>query len=203
MNTSTTKINVSPDTANLSAEPLNLAVSDDGLVLAQSINREQQALMETATAEQATYQEMLGLYIQSKQDQVGSIEDHLESLIVQQQSRLQQSQVNKPGLLALPNTKQEWAKQQTQQQARLLTLHNRLESVRELKESMGLHSPKIEELAERKLRKHDPALAEEWDTVLESHRKHQALLRKQEQDKKRVETIGSALSLRQTKFSSR
>jgi len=115
MNTSTTKINVYPDTSNLSAEPLNLAVSDDGFVLAQSVNREQQALMETATAEQATYQEMLELYIQSKQDQVGSIEDHLESLIVQQQSRLQQSQVNKPGLLALPNTKQEWAKQQTQQ----------------------------------------------------------------------------------------
>jgi len=203
MNTSTTKIIASPDTANLSAEPLNLAVSDDWLILAQSVNREQQALMETATAEQATYQEMLELYIQSKQDQVGSIEDHLESLIVQQQSRLQQSQVNKPGLLSLPNTKQEWAKQQTQHQARLLTLHNRLESVRELKESMGLHSPKIEELAERKLRKHDPALAEEWDTALESHRKHQALLRKQEQDKKRVETIGSALSLRQTKFSSR
>ena len=203
MNTSTTKIIASPDTANLSAEPLNLAVSDDGLILAQSVNREQQALMATATAEQATYQEMLELYIQSKQDQVGTIEDNLETLIVQQQSRLQQSQVNKPGLLALPNTKQEWAKQQTQQQARLLTLHNRLESVRELKESMGLHSPKIEELAERKLRKHDPALAEEWDTALESHRKHQALLRKQEQDKKRVETIGSALSLRQTKFSSR
>jgi len=146
---------------------------------------------------------MLELYIQSKQDQVGTIEDNLETLIVQQQSRLQQSQVNKPGLLSLPNTKQEWAKQQIQQQARLLTLHNRLESVRELKESMGLHSPKIVELAERKLRKYDPALAEEWDTALESHRKHQALLRKQEQDKKRVETIGSALSLRQTKFSSR
>ena len=82
-------------------------------------------------------------------------------------------------------------------------MHTRLESVRELKESLGLHSPKIEELAERKLHQLEPALAEEWDTALESHRKHQALLRKQEQDKKRVETIGSALSLRQTKFSSR
>jgi hypothetical protein len=195
MDTATTKIRVSPHAATISAEPLNLAVSDDLLVKAQGIDREQQALMETATDERATYPEMLELYIQSKQDQVGTLEDQLESLIAQQQSQLQQSQANRPSLLALPKTKQAWATQQTQQQARLMTLQTRLESVRELKDGMGLHSPKLEELAEHKLRKHDPALVEGWDSALETQRSHQAMLRKQAQDKNRVKKVGNGLSL--------
>jgi hypothetical protein len=61
MDTATTKIQDSPHAATISAEPLNLAVSDDLLVKAQRFDREQQALMETATDERATYPEMLEL----------------------------------------------------------------------------------------------------------------------------------------------
>ncbi len=142
---------------------------------------------------------MLEIYLQTKHDQVESIEDKLGSLIVKQQALLQQSEAKKPGLLSMPNTKHQWAARQSRQQARLQVLHNRLDSVRELKEGMGVHSPKLEELAERKLRKHDPTLAQEWDSSLEAHRKHLALRRKQDQEKKRFESVGVGLSLRLAK----
>ena len=95
--------------------------------------------------------------------------------------------------------KQQWAVRQSRQQARLHVLHNHLDFVRELKEGMGVHSPKLEELAERKLRRHDPTLAQEWDSSLEAHRKHQALRKKQGQEKKRFDSVGAGLSLRLAK----
>lgn len=199
MNTSTMKISVAPLSRVNNAENQGIAVADDLLNAAQDAGREQQALMETANAEQASYQEMLEIYLQTKHDQVESIEVKLGSLIVQQQALLQQSEAKKPGLLSMPNTKHQWAARQSRQQARLQVLHNRLDIVRELKEGMGVHSPKLEELAERKLRKHDPTLAQEWDSSLEAHRKHQALRRKQDQEKKRFESVGVGLSLRLSK----
>ena len=195
MNTSTMKISVAPLSRVNNAENLDTAVADDLLNAAQDAGREQHALMETAIAEQVSYQEMLEIYLQTKHGQVESIEDKLETLIVQQQALLQQSEAKKPGLLSMPNTKQEWAVRQSREQARLHVLHNRLDIVRELKEGMGVHSPKLEELAERKLRRHDPTLAQEWDSSLEAHRKHQALQRKQGQEKKRFESVGVGLSL--------
>ena len=195
MNTSTMKISVAPLSRVNNPENQYMAVADDLLNAAQDAGREQQTLMETAIAEQVSYQEMLAIYLQTKHGQVESIEDKLETLIVQQQALFQQSEAKKPGLLSLPNTKQQWAVRQSRQQARLHVLHNRLDFVRELKEGMGVHSPKLEELAERKLRRHDPTLAEEWDSSLEAHRKHQALLRKQGQEKKRFESVGVGLSL--------
>ena len=71
-----------------------------------------------------------------------------------------------------------------EQQARLQTLHARLEAVREIKEGMGLHSPKIEELATRKMRAENPELASDWDAMREAARRHELLMRKQEQERK-------------------
>lgn len=199
MNTSTMKISVPPfSKANLN-ETQKFDAADDLLNAAQGAGREQQALMETAAAAQASYQERLEIYLQTKHDQVESIEDKLENLIVYQQTQLQQTEAKRPGLLAMPNTKQQWVNRKSQQQARLQVLHNRLDSVRELKEGMGLHSPKLEELAERKLRKHDPFLAQEWDSSLEALRTHQAIQRKQDQERKRIESVGIGLSLSLTK----
>ncbi len=64
------------------------------------------------------------------------------------------------------------------------TLHARLEAVREIKEGMGLHSPKIEELATRKMRAENPELASDWDAMREAARRHELLVRKQEQERK-------------------
>ncbi len=160
------------------------AAAGDGLLAAaEATEAEQQAALEAAPLDQ-TYQEALALYVQGKHDQVEHIEDRLENLIDRQQARLQQTQANAPGRLALPGARRAWQNQQVQQQARLQTLHVRLEAVREIKEGMGLHSPKIEELATRKMRAENPELAADWDAMREAARRHQALMRREEQKRK-------------------
>ena len=155
----------------------------DLLEAAQAAEIEQQATLEAAPVEQS-YPETLALYVQAKHDQVEHIEDRLENLIDRQQARLQQTQASAPGRLSLPGSKRAWQNQQAQQQARLQTLHARLEAVREIKEGMGLHSPKIEELATRKMRAENPELASDWDAMREAARRHELLMRKQEQERK-------------------
>nr|BAE19715.1 TraN [Sphingomonas sp. A1] len=76
-----------------------------------------------------------------------------------------------------------------QQQARLQSLHVRLEAVREIKEGMGLHSPKVEELATRKMRAENPELASDWDAMREAARRHQALQRREEQERKQAQAL--------------
>lgn len=60
------------------------------------------------------------------------------------------------------------------------TLHVYLEAIREIKEGIGLHSPKIEELATRKMRAGNSELAAERDAMHWASRRHELLLRKQE-----------------------
>jgi hypothetical protein len=160
----------------------------DLLQAAQAAEAEQQAVLEAAPLEQS-YQETLSLYVQAKHDQVDHIEDRLENLIDRQQAKLQQTQTAAPGRLSLPGSKRAWQNQQAQQQARLQTLHARLEAVREIKEGMGLHSPKIEELATRKMRADNPDLAADWDAMREAARRHELLMRKQEQERKQAQTL--------------
>jgi DNA repair exonuclease SbcCD ATPase subunit len=150
-------------------------------VAAQDLERAQQALLESAAIEQA-YQQAQAAYVQAKHAQVERIEDRLESLIDRQQARLQQTQQSRPGLLAMPGAKRAWQSQQAQQQARLHTLQGRLEAVREIKEGMGLLSPKIEELATRKLRAEHPKLTADWDALQEASRRRQIALRQQAKD---------------------
>ena len=161
----------------------NTGVADTLMAAAEAAEAEQQAALEAAPLDQ-TYQEALALYVQGKHDQVERIEDRLENLIDRQQARLQQTQANSPGLLSRPGAKRSWQNQQMQQQDRLQTLHVRLEAVREIKEGMGLHSPKIEELATRKMRAENPELAADWDAMREAARRHQALMRREEQKRK-------------------
>lgn len=163
---------------------------------AESMEREQLALLAAAPIEQ-TYQESLALYVQAKHDQVERIEDRLEGMIDRQQAQLQQLQSRAPGIFSLPGTKRTWQDQQFQQQSRLQVLHNRLEIVREIKEEMGLHAPKIEELATRKMRAENPELAADWDAMREAARRHQALVKKQEQERKQSQerSRGQTLSL--------
>lgn len=158
-------------------------IGADMLTAAQAAEIEQRAVLEAAPVEQA-YTENLALYVQVKHDQVERIEDRLESLIDRQQARLQQTRASEPGRLSLPGTRQGWHNQQLQQQARLQALFARLEAVREIKEGMGLHSPKLEELATRKMRAEHPELASDWDAMREAARRHELLVRKQEQERK-------------------
>ena len=164
------------------------AAAEGLLAAAEATEAEQQAALEAAPLDQ-TYQEALALYVQAKHDQVERIEDRLENLIDRQQARLQQTQANQPGLLSRPGAKRAWQNQQMQQQARLQSLHVRLEAVREIKEGMGLHSPKVEELATRKMRAEKPELAADWDAMREAARRHQALQRREEQERKQAQAL--------------
>jgi hypothetical protein len=179
------------------SSPNSIFIPNEDLLFdeAQFAERDQQALIEASPVER-TYQEELVIYVQEKYNQVEHLENQLEILIERLESKLQQSQNNAPGFLSRPGTKNAWKEQQAQQQARLINLHNRLEMVREIKEGMGAHSPKIEEMATRKMRSEHPGLAADWDEMREAGRKH--LLRKSQKEKEQ-NNISYSLSLRLTR----
>ena len=155
------------------------------LELAQEAQAEQTALLE-ATPLESQYSASFAAFVEEKHDQVERIEDKLENMIELLVSRLQQTQARQPGLFALPGARAKWQQQVQQQQNTMQRLHGRLETVREIKEGMGVHNPRIDELAIRKLRTQEPKLASEWDDMREAQRLHQALQRKQEQEKKQA-----------------
>jgi hypothetical protein len=138
------------------------------------------------------YTTALATQVDAKHDQTERIEDRLENLIELQASRLQQVQVQQPGFLALPGTRQLWQQKLQQQQNTLQKLRGRLEAVREIKEAMGLHCPRIEELAAHKLRFKEPGMASDWVERQEALRRHQAMLRQQEQGQKKAHLIGES-----------
>jgi len=155
------------------------------LELAQEMQTEQTALLE-ATPLESQYSASFAALVEEKHDQAERIEDKLENLIDLQVSRLQQTQAKQPGLFALPGARARWQQQVQQQQNTMQRLHGRLETVREIKEAMGIHNPRIDELAIRKLRAQEPELASEWDDMQEAQRLHQAMQRKQEQEKRQA-----------------
>lgn len=155
------------------------------LELVQELQTEQTALLE-ATPLESQYSASFAVLVEEKHDQVERIEDKLENLVDLQVFRLQQTQARQPGLLALPGARSKWQQQVQQQQNTMQRLHGRLETVREIKEGMGVYSPRIDELAIRKLRAQEPELASKWDDMQEAQRLHQALQRKQEQEKKQA-----------------
>lgn len=165
---------------------IDAEVQADGLLdRAVEAQGEQTALLE-ATPLESQYSAAFAAQVEAKHDQAERIEDKLENLIEQQASRLQQAQARQPGMLALPGAWAKW-QQQMQQQSTMQRLHGRLEAVREIKKGMGVHGPRIEELATRKLRAQEPELASDWDDMQEAQRRCQALQRKQEQEKRQAQ----------------
>ena len=158
---------------------------------AQEAQTEQVALLDSPLESQ--YSAAFAAQIEAKHDQAERIEDRLETLIEQQASRLQQTQASQPGVLSLPSARAKWQSQVQRQQNAMQKLYGRLEIVREIKEGMGVHGSRIDELATRKLRAQEPNLASAYDDMREAQRQHQALLRKQERDQR--ERLGRGLSL--------
>jgi hypothetical protein len=178
-----------------------VAQADALLERAQEVQAEQTALLEASPLE-SQYSAAFAAQVEAKHDQAERIEDRLENLIEQQASRLQQTQASQPGLFSRPGARAKWQSQIQQQQSAMQRLHGRLEAVREIKDGMGAHGPRIEELAHRKVRAQEPGLAKDWEEMREAERLHQALLRKQEQEKKqalererRGENLGRGLRL--------
>ena len=158
---------------------------------ARAADSGQSSLIDSAPVE-SQYTAALAAQVDAKHDQTERVEDRLENLIELQSTRLQQVQVQQPGLLALPGTRQLWQQKLQQQQNTLQKLRGRLEAVREIKEGMSLHSPRIEELAAHKLRFKEPDMVVNWVNRQEAQRRHQALLRQQEQNQKKLLLIGES-----------
>ena len=160
--------------------------ADSLLEQAQALQAEQASLPD-ASFIATVYSAALTVQVEAKHDQAARLEDKLENLIEQQSSTLQQCRSQQPGLIALPGTRSRWQQQLTQQQSTLQRLQDRLETVREIKEGMGPHGPRMEELATRKLRRQEPALASEWDELQQAQRLNQAHQRKLNQEKEQRE----------------
>lgn len=143
---------------------------------AEAVEVGQQSLIESASIEQS-YQESLAVYVQAKHVQVERIEDRLESLIDKQQASLQRYKSNRPGVLSMPSVRRAWQADLAQRRGRIQCLNARLELVRDIKDGAGLHSPRIEELATRKMRANNPELAANWDAMRQSERLHQEVVR--------------------------
>ena len=178
-----------------------VAQADALLERAQEAQAEQTALLEASPLE-SQYSAAFAAQVEAKHDQAERIEDRLENLIEQQASRLQQTQAGQPGLFSRPGARAKWQSQVQQQQSAMQRLHGRLETVREIKDGMGAHGPRIEVLAHRKVHTQEPELVKDWEEMREAERLHQALLRKQEQEKKqalererRGENLGRGLRL--------
>ena len=175
--------------------------ADSLLERARENQADQDALAESAPYSVAShYNTALAVQLEAKQDQVGRIEDRLEALISAQTLRLHQTEDNKPGRLCLPSMKANWQQQVLRQQASLLRLHERLEEVREIRDGMGVHGPKLEELATRKLRAKEPELVADWYDMQVAQRAHQPLQRKKNQERRQQrdqwqESGGHSLSL--------
>lgn len=160
-------------------------IKDTGNLLGstQDLEREQQSLLDEGQIKDI-YQNTLDTYVQAKHEQVELIESRLKNIINQQQVKLQQLQRNSPGIFSLPKTRRIWQADKSQQQARLHTLQNRLSVVVEIKDGMGLHSPRIEELATRKMRTQNPELTTKMDAVNMTVRQHDIELSVSAKEKK-------------------
>lgn len=136
---------------------------------ALALANEQTALLEGSSL-QALYNQALGEYVERKAEQAEALEQRLQSLVERQQAQLQQSLSARPGWLATPTARAAWQQCTGRCQARLLELQARLERVQELHHGMGLYSPRIEELATRRLRAEQPELANQWSLHRQAER---------------------------------
>ena len=173
------------------------AQADSLVERANAEQAEQATLLDTPSIE-SQYATALAAQVESKHDQVERIEDRLENLIEQQSSRLQQARSQQPGLIALPSTKSKWQQQIQQQQSTMQRLQGRLEIVREIKDGMGVHGPRIEEVAARRLRHQERGLTSEWDEHQEELRRTVALQRKKEMEQRQSAANGKTLGTSQT-----
>lgn len=173
------------------AEQDNDAQAEALFEQAQDVQAEQVALFDTSLESQ--YSAAFAAQVEAKHDQAERIEDKIENLIELQASRLQLVQSRQPNIFALPGARAKWQQQMQQQKNTMQHLQGRLESVREIKEGMGIHGSRIEELATRKLRAQEPELASDWSAMREAQRQFQVLQRKQEKEQR--DTLGRGMGL--------
>lgn len=134
-----------------------------------SLAQQQSALLSGASTLQA-YESALSYYVEAKHTQAERITDRLERSIAAKEQDLRKHSARRPGFLSGRRKRHEWQQQQARRQARLRKLSKRLARVQNIANGMGLHSPRIQMLATRRLRARNPELVADWRAVREEER---------------------------------
>jgi fido (protein-threonine AMPylation protein) len=140
-------------------------------IMKEAVARGQRTSIGDAAVEQ-TYQDLFSVYTVKKLEQAERIEDKLELLLDRQMASYKRNRNNSPGLLASSKTRGAWQASLARQQRKLNTIKQRLRTVHDIREGMGLHGPKLEELAIGKLRKNHPKVAADWDSMRKTARQN-------------------------------
>lgn len=164
---------------------------------ANSLENDQQSMLENSLVEQQ-YEALLRDYISQKHEQVSRIEEKLGQLLQRQQFQMQKVLMTKPNMFSLPKTKRLWQGQVAQQKGAIARIEGRLTAVKDIKSSMGLHEPRIDEMAAKKLRKDNPSLCREYDFFKVMERKEKANARDKTKEKKQTKKMSKSLSRAKT-----
>jgi cell filamentation protein len=138
-----------------------------------------------------SYQKLLSDMVDKKNIQLENLENRIQALIKRQTSKIQQIKRDQPGFFSMKNSKKSYQETFSKQQSRLVTLNDRLDVIKEIKESMALHSTKIEKLAGDKLRYQKPTLVKKWESMRAEQRLAREDLRKKEQKRKHEQKVRS------------
>jgi len=128
----------------------------------------------------------VALLIEAKQQQIERIEDRLESLIELHTAKLTQTMAQRPKV-PFPGARAKWQQQQAMQANSLQRLNDRLEAVRDIRNDVGVHTSKVEELAMAKLKHQQPELVADWEEMKQAERRHQELMRQRNKRDRRQE----------------
>ena len=188
---------VSDDVVLKSSLSRNLEETQKTVHDAQEVERQQNFLIENQ------YTDSLSSIINEKNEQVKRLETKLSKLITETNSQIGRLQSTKPGMFSLPGKKKEWDNKINQQKHIVTVATQRLELVHEIRDDMGLHSSKIEDMAKKKLYFRDPHLVKKYrgevqneneKRIAESNKKEEKK-RQQEQSNKAVKSLTQSLSL--------
>lgn len=173
---------------------------DESAVLlfeADAIENTQQAMLEASSVE-LEYNSVLESYVQQKHNQVERIESKLAQLLQKQQVKVDRIRSAKPSFFSLPKAVKTWRNQLNKQIGIVAKIESRLTSVKDIRSSMGLHEPRIEELASRKLRLNEPSLYEEYCKKMEKERALENQTRSKMSEQKQGKKMKQAINLAKT-----
>ncbi|MFC1098385.1 IncP plasmid survival protein KfrC family protein [Pasteurella multocida] len=203
---------ISKRTKNLTAAK-DSDIADD-VVLQSSLNKNleetQKTVYDAIEAERQQnflienqYTDSLNSIINEKNEQVKRLETKLSKLINDTSSQISRLQSNKPSIFALPGKKKSWESNLNKHKHIMTVATQRLEFVHEIRDDMGLHSSKIEDMAKRKLYHRDPHLVKKYRGVIQNenerrmaeHKKRDDLKKQQELSNKAVKSLTQNLSI--------
>ena len=136
-----------------------------------------------------TMKELRAPYAQQKHDQAMRIEKKLESRISQAQRALKQGDEHRPGVFSLPSTRRAWEATQANRKERIHQLKKRQNTVREIRTGMGASAPRIEELANRRMRAENPKMAARQNAMTRAFRVKQVKAQQQARTERREQRL--------------